>query len=111
VSWRKPGWLLLLAVLVVLPLAAAWGDPAIFHLFGNGHYLPQGSTGQHVLEWWDGWGRPLCVAGAAWLLLTACRVRLTWSVPLAFASGVASFVWLFVVIIVALWHAGPNALN
>lgn len=108
---RKPGVLLLLTVLVVFPLAAVFGDWAIFHLFGNGSYLPQGSTGQHVLRWWDGWGRPFCVGGVAWLLLTSCRVRPIWSVLLAASAAAASFFWLVLAVLVFLWHAGPGALN
>src|SRR4051812_6877155 len=68
--WRKARWPLLLVVFVVLPGAAVFGNWAIFHLFGNGSYLPFDSTGDHVLRWWDGWGRPLMVGVVAWLLLT-----------------------------------------
>ena len=84
-----------------------FGDSAIFDYFGNGRYLAEGSTGQHVLVWWDGWGRPACVGGAAWLLLMVCRVRPVWSVVLAGGAAAASYVWLIVVIRVFLWHAGP----
>jgi hypothetical protein len=110
-SWRKPSSVLLLTVLVVVPLAAVFGDWAIFHLFGNGSFLPQGSTGQHVLQWWDGWGRPLCVGGAAWVLLIAWRVRPIWSVMLAASAAAASFLWLVLALLVFLLHAGPGALN
>ena len=105
---RKPGWPLLLVVFVLLPGAAVWGDTAIFHLYGDGHYLPYGSAGEHVLHWWDGAGRPLCVGVAAFLLLLAFRIGPSRAALLAAA---ASYVWLFAVVFVALWLAGPNALN
>jgi hypothetical protein len=111
-SWRKPGWLLLVFVLALIPLAAAFGNWAIFQLFGvDGRYLPEGSPGQSLLYWWDAWGRAFCVAAAAWLLLTVRRVRPSTSLLLALGAAGASFLWLYVAIFVALWQAGPGALN
>jgi hypothetical protein len=108
---RKLSWPLLLVVFVLLPGAAVWGDTAIFHLYGDGHYLPYGSAGEHALHWWDGVGRPLCVGVAAFLLLLAFRVRPPIAAGYAVAAAAVSYVWLFAVVFVALWLAGPNALN
>ena len=104
---RSVGWPLSVVVLVVIPCLAVFGNWAIFHLFGNGRYLPFDSTGSHVLHWWEGWGRPIAVGGVALLLLTLCRVRFLISVLLAIASAIASFLWLVVaVIIIALLNPG-----
>jgi hypothetical protein len=100
---RTASWPLLLIVFVLVPgVAAFYGNSAIFELFGNGDYLPSDSTGEHVLRWWDGWGRPLTVGTVAWLLLTARRVSPLASLMLAFASAAASFLWLYAALIVFL---------
>jgi uncharacterized BrkB/YihY/UPF0761 family membrane protein len=101
-NWGGVGWPLLLVVFVVLPGAAAFGNWAIFHLFGNGGYLPYNSTGSHLLHWWDGWGRPLTVGVFAWLLLTIRRVSPAKRALLALGSAAASFLWLFLTLIVSL---------
>ncbi len=101
---------MLFVVFVVLPGAAVFGNWAIFHLFGNGSYLPFDSTGEHLLRWWDGWGRPLAVATVAWLLLTIRRVSPLKSALLALGSAAASFLWLYIAVIVAL-ILNPGALD
>jgi hypothetical protein len=101
---------LLLVVFVVLPGAAVFGNWAIFHLFGNGSYLPFNSTGDHVLRWWDGWGRPLMVGVVAWLLLTIRRISPPKSALLALGSAAASLLWLYAVLIVVL-ILNPGALD
>jgi hypothetical protein len=109
-TWRSAGWPLLLVVFVVLPGAAVFGNWAILHLFGNGSYLPIDSIGDHVLHWWEGWGRPLLVGMAAWLLLTICRISPVKSALLALGSAAASFVWLYGALIVFLM-LNPGALD
>ena len=109
-SWRRARWPLLLVVFVVLPGAAVFGNWAIFHLFGNGSYLPIDSTGDHVLRWWDGWGRPVMVGTVAWLLLTIRRISPLKSALLALGSAAASFLWLYAALIVFLM-LNPGALD
>jgi hypothetical protein len=109
-SWPRLRWPLLLFAFIALPLAAAFGDPAIFQLFGNGSYLPSGSTGEHVLRWWDSWGRPASVAVAAWLVLSICRVSLVKSTVIAAGSAAATYFWWFAVVLVAL-ALHPDALS
>jgi hypothetical protein len=97
-------------VFVVLPGAGVFGNWAIFHLFGNGSYLPYNSTGAHLLSWWDGWGRPLTIGVFAWLLLTIRRVSPLKRALLALGSAVASLLWLFAALIVVLM-LNPGALD
>ena len=104
---RRVRWPILLLVLVAIPLAAVWGDWAIFNLFGNGHYLPFDSAGSHVLRWWDGWGRPVSVAAVSWLVLAVYGTRVLKSVSLALVSAAASFFWLYAVFfVVVATHPG-----
>jgi hypothetical protein len=98
-------------VFVVLPGAAGFGNTAIFHLFGDGSYLPLDSTGDHVLNWWHGWGRPLTVGVVAWLLLTIRRVSPPKSALLALGSAAASFFWFYAVLIVILMLNPDGGLN
>jgi uncharacterized BrkB/YihY/UPF0761 family membrane protein len=109
-TWRKARWPLLLVVFVVLPGAAVFGSWAIFHLFGNGSYLPIDSIGDHVLRRWDGWGRPVMVGAVAWLLLAIRRVSPVKRAMLALGSAAASFVWLCAALIIFLM-LNPGALD
>jgi len=102
-SWRGADWPSLFVVFVVLPGAAVFfGNWAIFHLFGNGSYLPYNSTGSDLLYWWDGGGRPLTVGVFAWLLLTIRGVSPAKRALFALGSAAASFLWLFVTLILIL---------
>ena len=109
-DWRKPRWPWLLVVFVVLPVAALFGNSAIFNLFGNGEYLPQDSTGSHVLHWWESWGRPLTVGIAAWLILTIGRFSQRSRLMLALGSVAAAYLWLIVAIAIVL-ILNPGALS
>jgi hypothetical protein len=108
----KPGWLLLVAVFVALPLVAVLGGQTlIFHVFGNGSFIATGSPGIGILDWWDHIGRELTVALTAFGLLVGFRLSPWRSVVLACAAGAVTFAWWVAVVLVALSFAGPNALN
>jgi len=59
--WRRPGWMLLVVLFVVLPLAAVWlVDPILFSVYGNGHVISPDSPGADLaaaagavtVPWW-----------------------------------------------------------
>src|SRR4051812_15225971 len=80
---RRHGWWV--CALVVVPLVCGLaGRWLIFHLFGNGSFIPAGTTGFAVIEWWDrGNGRFL----AAGMMATAISLAARRQPLLAVAAG------------------------
>ena len=111
-SRRRPGWVLLGIVFVILPLAAVLGENAFFfNVFGNGSTIPLESVGAGLLEWWERIGRELTVGLAACVVLLIGRVRPIRAALLGATAGVLTFAWFVAVLFVALACAGPNALG
>jgi hypothetical protein len=99
-------------VLVVLPLAAVLGgNPLIFHLYGNGNFIPYDSPGVELIRFWDTWGREIVVGVVASAVLLARRVVPPVALATGLAAGIATLAWTFGVLFVALAMAGPGALN
>jgi hypothetical protein len=108
----KPGWLLLLVVFVVLPLAAVLGGgPLLFYVFGDGSWIPEDSPGFGLVRWWwFGSGREISVGLVAFVVLLCRRVALERAALLAVGAGLATLGWFFAVLLVVL-ALNPGALS
>ena len=99
------------ALLVVPAVCAVSGNWLIFNLFGDGRFLPEGSTGSAVLGWWDDVGGRQITAGClSLLIMLAARRRLL--VSLAVGAASAALAFAFWVLVVLIWVVlDPEALS
>jgi hypothetical protein len=106
---RHRWWLT--AVVIPALLCALAGRWLLFHLFGNGSYIPAGTTGYHVVEWWDRGNGRFLTAGLIAAAVALVRRR---SPLLAVAAGMLAAALTLVFELVALLvfvSLNPGALD
>ena len=99
----------IIALVIVPGVLGILGNKVIFCAFGNCHHLPIGSTGDHVLHWWDNGSRGALAGVVSLLVMIAAHRRLQLSLATALASAVLVYVYLAVFALVYLL-LNPGAL-
>lgn len=99
------------ALLAVPAICGVLGDWLIFHLFGNGRFLPTGSTGDHVIRWWDrSFGREIVPALLSLMVMLLTRRRLSVALSTAAASALLSLLFWVAATLVSV-ALNPGALD